>query len=167
MQKTLLIGAVLLTTCAVSGAESLCQPREEIVFSCSTSRTKVISVCSALRPAGAARPYIAYRFGTGQNVELDITVKEPGKRSSPALFHYFRPGVDRTSLSFKRQSTTYTVFSEVDEALMPTHKAGVTASVLGRRPVNVPCIGNPTENWFKLDGQVACEDEDWNSCQEP
>lgn len=158
----------LLIVTARAYATDLCGAHEITVFSCKTSKTKSVSVCASKNLARhSASSYVAYRFGSPTKLELDITHKNPLSTGDPRFYHYFRPQVDRFSLTFQGKGAVYSVFSEYDGDLDPEHpksEAGV-AGVTKSKSAQIACIGAAKERWYVVQGHVPCEDDDMNVCQ--
>lgn len=154
--KQLIRAALLTVPSVVLAGQSLCQPLEALVFSCSTKGGKRVSVCSG--DTG-----LSYRFGTKKKTELDLV--DPGSAHPEAFrhYHYFRAGVDRSWLTMQTPATVYEVFTEYEAPSQPT--AGVRVfDKNGRQLANRLCVGKAEAHWYRIEGKVACSDEAVNSC---
>jgi hypothetical protein len=156
--KTLLALLIASLPAAALGnpSKALCKTNEKVAFSCSTNGGKRISVCVH----GEA---VQYRFGRPGKVELEYPKDGAFKSSSFQYFHYFRPNVDRTSLSFETTEAEYTVSSESEGS---EHSADLFVKVKSTgRILSMKCVGATEENWHQIEHKVECADEAMNACQ--
>lgn len=156
--KEILLAIVALLPCA-GYARSLCIAGEQVVFSCVTVNKRLASVC-----VGSSG--LKYRFGRASAPDITISDPGPDKQSPFLYFHYFRSGVDRTSLDFETADAEYSVFTNVEEP--DIHEAGVIVRVKRTsRTVELSCSTKPEVSWFQIEGKVACSEDDYNSCTPP
>lgn len=95
---------------APSTAIGLCEPREEIIFSCRLENGKIASVCGTNKGAGAV--VAEYRYGhAGQKPELTWPDADSADRLSFASIPY--SGGGEAQLQFRRGDHQYTVYSRV------------------------------------------------------
>jgi hypothetical protein len=142
---------------AVGGEpKSLCTTKEKVVFSCSTTAGKLISVCSK----GES---VQYRFGRRGKVELEYPKAEDFKPQSFEYFHYFRPNEDRVSLSFDTGDAEYSIYSN-SEGASTSAELSVKIKKTGRFQ-SLRCAGAAQENWYEIERKVECSDEPMNTCQ--
>ena len=95
---------------APSTAIGLCEPREEIIFSCRLENGKTASVCGTNTGAGAV--VAQYRYGqAGQRPELTWPDAESAERLTFASVPY--SGGGEAQLQFRRGDHQYIVFSRV------------------------------------------------------
>jgi hypothetical protein len=88
-------------------AETLCAQKETVFFSCHVSPTKILSVCGNL----SKEPYLQYRFGKLQNIEL---VFPSSKEDSLSKFefnyiHESTSGLTTYELSFVNAGYKYVI----------------------------------------------------------
>lgn len=87
---------------------TLCEPHEEVYFSC-LSRRRIISVCASGNTS-PERGYVKYRFGTRLHLEVETPSDfyPPGRR---VLVSEFSGGsVDFVNIRFKIRDCWYVVF---------------------------------------------------------
>ncbi len=93
-----------------SAAIGLCQPREDIIFSCRLENGKSASVCGTNRGAGAV--VAQYRYGqAGQRPELTWPDADGADRLTFASVPY--SGGGEAQLQFRRGDHQYIVYSRV------------------------------------------------------
>lgn len=136
-----------------------CRSDEEVVFSCPTRNGKIASLC--LGTSG-----LSYRFGGKPAMELDLRDPGPSGPNGFRLYHYFRAGVDRSSLQIDTPDASYEVFTNHERPYAAS--AGVSVVLRGgeRRSIRA-CTRPPIAQWYRLEAKVACSDEAMNSCTPP
>jgi hypothetical protein len=100
----------LILACAKSEADepSLCQPHEEVYFSCAIGG-KIMSVCAS----GNISPdsgYVQYRFGRNEKIELEFTSKPYPPRKSFSISDISEGNLRFTHLKFSSGSYHYVVY---------------------------------------------------------
>ena len=111
---------------------SLCSSKEQIVFSCTTTTKKVVSICSS-SPLTEDAGYLQYRFGT---------FSYPTTREHPK--NYFLSGTMMFSggggayLKFTNAGYTYAVFTGIGKGWK---KEGVVVQKAGKQIAYLQCKG--------------------------
>jgi hypothetical protein len=122
---------------------SLCQPAEQVIWTCTTTRNKIVSICGS-RGLTAEKGYVQYRFGTSRKVELELPQGRTGSQSFFRYARYTRPLVTMLSLTFTNNDVTYEIHDDDNaEEKPPVRSASIditsgtkTASITCRQPVS-------------------------------
>ena len=106
-------------------SETLCQPKENIIFSCPIkSSPKIISVCGSSNLT-ADKGYLQYRFGTVTNIEFTFP-KSKDKTQNQFWWEEHRAYESFDSnLSFRNSGYVYTIFSYEFSEELNANKYGV------------------------------------------
>lgn len=89
---------------------SLCRPNEAIVFSCRTSKGKLISLCAS-EDASATTGYLAYRFGqNATSPELEYPKTPTQAKNSYRYWYSWFPKGSTVAVSFWIGQFRYSVF---------------------------------------------------------
>jgi hypothetical protein len=117
---------------------SHCAPEEQVVFSCATTNSKVISLCSS-SPLTSSDGYLQYRFGPADKLELVYpAIKEhPSKHFQFGMQGY--AGGGSAFLKFMNGEYTYVLFDALIKG--EGEKAGVVVSKSGKRIAYLQCKG--------------------------
>jgi hypothetical protein len=133
------LGAVVLTSVMAQKPTvvSHCKANEEVIFSCTTTKAKVISLCSSslLTPDSG---YLQYRFGPANKPELvyPATNEHPKKLFQSGTQMY--SGGGSAFLKFKKGDYTYVVFDGIGRGW---EKEGVVIKKSGKQIAYLPCKG--------------------------
>ncbi len=127
-----------LVSAAKPEVESHCASEEKVIFSCSLSDTKIVSLCASpsLTPTDG---YLQYRFGPVNKPELVY----PTRKEHPKK--YFQSGTQSYSgggsafLKFKKGDYTYIVLTGIGRGW--GEKEGVVVEKSGKRIAYLPCRG--------------------------
>jgi len=134
MNKALLAALALLLAKPAMAAATLCQPREKVVFACTTGK-KLVSVCASegLKP-GAGAMY--YRFGTKDKIELAFPEAPtmPAKFASVGSLMYSGGGA--TYLRLQNGGYHYVAYSGMGKGW---DKQGVAVEKGGKIVANLLC----------------------------
>jgi hypothetical protein len=121
--------------------KSLCQTKENVIFSCSTGK-KLISVCSSKNLSPTAG-YVQYRFGTKEKPEL--TFPEP--QTHPISFStggtLMYSGGGGAYMRFNKGTYSYVVYSGIGKGW---DKQGVVIEKNGKLLSNIICKDVSIEN---------------------
>jgi hypothetical protein len=152
-----ILTVLALSKAQASPAESLCTSGETVIFSCSTAKGKVISLCASA-DLSKTTGWLQYRFGTPKKIELEYPETKERSAQSFKYVHYFRAQVDQTHINFKNGKTSYSVFDEYDgESAPAVREAGVNVM-----PGNltVRCKGPVNAHFSGLADVLACDPDD-------
>jgi hypothetical protein len=133
-------GAMTLAPNAESGVLALkvashCAPGERVVYSCPTTNSKLISLCSS-STLTSSEGYLQYRFGPAGKPELiyPATREHPSKHFQLGGIMY--SGGGGAYLKFVNGEYTYKVFSYINSS---GEAAGVVVSKSGKRIAELYC----------------------------
>lgn len=149
------------TPASQTGADSLCQKGEEVLFSCRLPSEKaMVSVCGS-RNLSANRGSVQLRWGPGPG---DIQFTYPGSVRNPQGFfrfaRYTRPNISYSTLSFNLGPTQYAVYDNYDnEAGQDERQAGVVIAPAAAEKVDAPCAGEVTGSLLALEPVIP--NQEW------
>lgn len=133
--------------------KSLCQPTEQVIWSCSTTRNKIASVCAS-KNLTAEKGYVQYRFGTIGKIELELP---SGKINSQNFFtysRYTRPLVTMLTLSFENKGYKYEIHDDDNsEEKPPVRSASIDISN-GDKSSSITCRQPTSGSLMKLEDIV-------------
>lgn len=156
MRRGLLVLALLAgapAAVAQAPAPTLCATGEQVIFTCGTTRARIISLC-ATGPLSKTAGTLQYRYGT---VERQVELVWPVPVAHPT--GYFVSGTVTTSggggayLKFNHDGDAYAVYTGIGRGW---EKAGllVTRSgrVIGSQPCEVPVVSEIGPELFERAG---------------
>lgn len=156
MRRGLLVLALLAgapAAVAQAPALTLCATGEQVIFTCGTTRARIISLC-ATGPLSKTAGTLQYRYGT---VERQVELVWPVPVAHPT--GYFVSGTVTTSggggayLKFNHDGDAYAVYTGIGRGW---EKAGllVTRSgrVIGSQPCEVPVVSEIGPELFERAG---------------
>jgi hypothetical protein len=126
---------------AAPTAATLCSPEEQVIFSCITTKNKVISLCSSSVLTNTVG-YLQYRFGAaGQTPELSYPKahEHPKKHFQSGTMMY--SGGGGAYLKFNSGEYIYTVFTGIGKGW---EKEGVVVERGGKQIGYLQCQGPTT-----------------------
>ena len=143
------------------------------MFSCKIKGSlKVVSLCATVKTIKGARRAVAlaYRFGKPGAPEFEFPAVAERSLAQFEFSHYFRPGMDSNSLSFRSGDFSYSIYesSEVSQHGKEDRGAGLSVSGKGRQKgAELTCdTASIVASWRTIDGAVPCEEGDEpNSCE--
>ena len=97
---------------------SLCEKEEKIVFSCTTAKAKIVSLCSSKQLA-KDKGYLQYRFGLPGKIELEFPQQRENTLTVFKYSHYFRAQFDQTEISFSSGGYEYAIFDDYNGEQKP------------------------------------------------
>jgi len=140
---------------------TLCRVDEKVMFSCPVRNgTRLVSLCGS-KDLTDKTGYLQYRFGRARKIELEFPTQRQGSQEMFRYAHYFRPQVDRFSVSFAIGDYTYTVFKNYEGDIEPkVNEAGVQLTLPGQVDHELPCVGLGNGNLHELESIVPCDKDD-------
>lgn len=112
-------------------ATSLCARDEKTIWSCETTKRKIVSICSSGQ-LDKQSGYVQYRFGLPGHVELEYPQQRENTQTAFAYFRYTRPLVTYLGLRFKIKEYDYEVYDNSNEEERGgSSEAGVTVTPAG------------------------------------
>lgn len=157
-----------------AAASSHCAADEEVVFSCRLQKSaKVVSLCASKNFLAAPKTgRLTYRFGRPGAVELVFPKQTAGSSEQFLLFHYFRPDLDTTEVSFVNNDFSYAIYKhfEAESGERSVQESGVRVASIDAAHtgtnITLSCAPATTiAHWNLIDGAVPCADDELNTCQ--
>ena len=111
-------------------ATSLCARDEKTIWSCETTKRKIVSICSSSQ-LDKQSGYVQYRFGLPGHVELEYPQQRENTQTAFAYFRYTRPLVTYLGLRFKIKEYDYEVYDNSNEEERGGSEAGVKVTPAG------------------------------------
>jgi len=122
---------------AASTVGSLCFSDEKIIFSCSSTKGKTISLCSSTFTESDG--YLQYRYGViGEIPELIFPKKQEHPKAHFLSGTVPYSGGGASYLTFNKGKYSYTVFTGIGKGW---EKEGVIVKKTGKQIAYVPCDG--------------------------
>jgi hypothetical protein len=164
--KYIFMTLVLIICCATATAvqtPSLCGASEAVIFSCRIKgSTKIVSLCGS-KQLTKDTGYLQYRFGRPGAVELTFPEEKLNSQAQFLYNHYFRSLVDRTEVSFKNSSYTYSIYDsyESDEKPAKRYRGVIIENGSGAGPENqdFECTAPVISRLPKLRDVIPCDKE--------
>jgi hypothetical protein len=156
----LVLLAVAPFSALAASPATLCQPDEQVLFSCHVKyKDRIVSLCGS-KDLAAAKGYLQYRFGAPDKIELQYP--DPRENSQKALHygHYFRAQVDQTRVYFNKEKYLYELFTDEEGDVTPkTSSKGVrsTDSAAPDKPNELACVGPTVNQLWKLETVLSCD----------
>lgn len=130
------------TAAAVTQAPPSCNATEATIFTCKTTKGKVIAVCAS-RDVGPTRGYIQYRFGTSQKTELKLPDDSARSSFRQVATYYESDPADSGSryygdIRFSKEAYAYAVYTHVGGGV---EGAGVRVTKNGEEVADIACDG--------------------------
>jgi hypothetical protein len=139
-------------------SKSLCQPGEQTIWSCATTRGKTASVCAS-KDLAEEKGYVQYRFGSPGKIELEFP-KE--RKDSPKKFkysRYTRPLVTMLTLSFENEGVVYEIHDDDNSEEKPPVRAASIDIAEGAKESSVVCKLPVSGSLMKLETIVPRDEE--------
>lgn len=113
--------------------KSLCEPNEQIVFSCTMQKSaRLLSICTS-KQIDAKNRYVQYRFGLPGKVELEFPTERTDTQSAFGYSRYTRPLVTFLVLRFESNGYKYSLHQDSNAEEKPS----VNSSYLNITPPDV------------------------------
>ena len=106
--SAIIFGAALCGVNAYADEATLCEPHEEVYFSCPIDK-KIISLCAS----GNISPnngYVQYRFGTADHIELEFPGKPYPPRNRFSISDISEGNLNFTHIKFNSGNYNYVVY---------------------------------------------------------
>lgn len=120
---------------AVVNSKSLCAASEQTIWSCTTTRNKLASVCAS-KDLTADRGYVQYRFGILGKVELEFPAERKDSQKSFKYSRYTRPLVTMLTLSFANGGFAYEIHDDDNSEEKPAVRAASVDIKNGEKQVS-------------------------------
>jgi hypothetical protein len=129
----------------------LCNSDETVVFSCSVSGGKVVSLCAS---PGLTKVtgYLQYRFGNGASIELEYPQRQMSPASAFKYFQGYGAKGGTTAVSFTVNAYRYSVFRTT--SAFGYNGAGVIIAKAEKRVALLKCdaktVITPADLFYRL-----------------
>ena len=135
-------------------SKSLCQPKEQTIWSCTTTKNKIASVCAS-KILSAEKGYVQYRFGTTGNVELQLPKTQTESQKFFKYSRYTRYLVTMLTLKFENGGFNYVIHDDDnEEEKPPSSSASIEVAKGDNNPVSINCKLPTTGSLMKLEDIV-------------
>jgi hypothetical protein len=134
------VSALVGTDVGPGAGKHLCIPGEQVLFACSTSKGKLVSLCASADLSKTAG-WIEYRFGTPKKAELTFPTHRDGSRTAFTWGHEVYVNSEAFIVYFENGGYTYQVFD--NDTLGSGHQngSGVAIEKDGKQVSIVSCQG--------------------------
>lgn len=132
---------------------SLCQANEQVIWSCSTTKGKIASVCAS-KELDADRGYVQYRFGTIKKIELVVPREKVNSQNFFTYSRYTRPLVTLLTLSFENKGFRYEIHVDDNSEEKPPVRAASIDISDGHRSSSITCRQPTFGSLMKLEDIV-------------
>ncbi len=141
-------------------SKSLCAKSEQTIWSCTTTRKKIASVC-ATKSLTAESGYVQYRFGKVGKVELELPKSREGSQSFFKYSRYTRPLVTMLQLTFENSDYLYQIHDDDNaEEKPPIRVASIDIKKSGSDKTTSIVCKNPTLGSLMKLEDIVPKDED-------
>jgi hypothetical protein len=155
--------AGLILSAAPVAAATLCQPDEQVLFSCAVKlKDRIVSLCAA-KDLSATKGYLQYRFGTSGKIELQFPETRENSQKALHYGHYFRAQVDQTRIYFTKDKYLYELFTDEEGDVKPKISSkGVRTSEVAApdKTHEILCASPPVNQLGKLEGVLSCDPDE-------
>ena len=128
----------------------LCTSTETTVFSCQTTKQKLISLCGTLPGT------LQYRFGKPDHMELRYPENAVNGTAYFKYAHFMRPQTDRFEINFCNQGVDYTIFDYTEEG---KSRAGIRIVTIDGTESEIICSDKIESQLHKLKKHLPCDSE--------
>jgi hypothetical protein len=139
-------------------AKSLCQGSEQTIWTCTTVKNKLASVCAS-KDLAEDRGFVQYRFGVPGKIELEFPKARRDSQTAFKYKRYTRPLVTMLTLSFENEGVTYEIHDDDNSEEKPPIRAASIDIGDGVRNPSIVCRQPPAGSLMKLEGIVPRDEE--------
>ena len=142
----------------VPSVKSLCQAKEQVIWTCSTTNNKIASVCAS-KNLDADQGYVQYRFGKMGKIELVLPREKVNSQNFFTYSRYTRPLVTMLTLSFENNGFKYEIHvDDNSEEKPPVRMASIDISN-GDRLSSISCKQPTYGSLMKLEDIVPRDEK--------
>ncbi len=136
-------------------SESLCSKEEQIIWSCTTKKNKIASVCAS-KKLKTDQGYVQYRFGKPGRVELELPKAKEGSIGYFRYSRYTRPLVTMLQLTFENDGYTYQIHNDDNSEEKPPIRSSMIEIIKSGSDKNssIVCRNPSTGSLMKLEDIV-------------
>lgn len=152
----LTFATVLLSSPALAGPQSHCEPNEKTWLNAAVGKSgKIVSICGS---DAAEAGWLQYRFGRPGDAELVYPENKNGSLAAFTLRRYTRPQTTYLKLEFTNNGYTYAILEGFDGSASPRESADlrVKRNSDGKEIVNTPIrLTTQPMGVMQLEGRVV------------
>jgi hypothetical protein len=137
----------------ITKVKSLCVAKEQIIWTCTTTKNKIASVCAS-KNLTAEKGYVQYRFGSIGKVELELPKSQTGSQKFFKYSRYTRPLVTMLSLTFENNGFNYEIHDDDNSEEKPPVQASSIDVTNGDKSSSINCRQPTYGSLMKLEDIV-------------
>jgi hypothetical protein len=145
-------------TTIAAKSKSLCQAGEQMIWSCTTVKNKVASVCAS-KDLSEDKGYVQYRFGAPGKIELEFPKERKDSAQKFKYSRYTRPLVTMLTLSFENEGVGYEIHDDDNSEEKPPVRAASIDIKDGAKEASIECKLPVSGSLMKLEGIVPRDEE--------
>lgn len=143
----------------VLAPKSLCGKNEQLIWSCTTVKNKIASVCAS-KNLTMGKGYLQYRFGTLGKVELQLPTEREGSQKFFKFSRYTRPLVTMPQLTFENGDYAYEIHDDYNAEEKPEiRSASLDVKKNGSEKTTSITCKNPTAGSLMKLEDIVVKDE--------
>ena len=144
----------------IAVSKSLCTKSEQTIWSCTTTRKKIASVCAS-KGLTAEKGYVQYRFGTVGKIELELPKSRENSQKFFKYSRYTRPLVTMLQLTFENGDYSYQIHDDDNaEEKPPIRASSIDITKSGSDKTTSIVCKNPTAGSLMKLEDIVPKDED-------
>jgi hypothetical protein len=141
-----------------TAAKSLCTGIEQTIWTCSTGKNKIASVCAS-KDLAADIGYVQYRFGMAEKIELEFPKERKDSAKKFKYSRYTRPLVTMLTLSFENNGVAYEIHDDDNSEEKPPVRAASIDIANGGKESSIECKLPVKGSLMKLETIVPRDEE--------
>ncbi len=154
----LMSGGLSENVSAQKTVKSLCSADEQTIWSCTTVKNKIASVCAS-KDLTEDKGYVQYRFGLLRKIELEFPKKREESQKAFKYSRYTRPLVTMLTLSFTNNGIVYEIHDDDNSEEKPPVRAASIDIADGARKSSVVCKQPTTGSLMTLEDFVPRDEK--------
>jgi hypothetical protein len=139
-------------------SKSLCQANEQTIWSCTTTKNKIASVCGS-KDLAEDKGYLQYRFGSLGKIELEFPKERKESQKAFKYLRYTRPLVTMLTLSFETGGVVYEIHDDDNSEEKPAIRVASIDIKDGAKELSIVCKQPTTGSLMKLEDFVPRDEE--------
>jgi hypothetical protein len=122
----------------VAKSKSLCGASEQTIWTCTTTKNKIASVCAS-KDLAEDIGYVQYRFGSPGKIELEYPKDRQDSAQKFKYSRYTRPLVTMLTLEFENEGVSYAIHDDDNAEEKPPVRAASVDIADGAKQASVVC----------------------------
>ncbi len=139
-------------------SKSLCQASEQTIWTCTTTKNKIASVCAS-KDLAEDKGYVQYRFGSAGKIELEYPKARADSAQKFKYSRYTRPLVTMLTLEFENEGVVYEIHDDDNSEEKPPIRAASIDVTDGAKETSVVCKQPVSGSLMKLETIVPRNEE--------